>query len=131
MARAGGPAPSAQPVLDRVRARLAQRDGQAASHALSVWRLPARSGLAVFLAVSAVFSLMTPVLTYAVALWISRYTYPHDAWPVGIPVTTNAVIVIVQQVPVGRTVDRRERPEAVTVPAGVTLGAGLTTVGLR
>ncbi|MFG3024960.1 MFS transporter [Streptomyces sp. NPDC048254] len=104
-------------------------EGQATSHALSVWRLLVRPRLAVFLAVSAVFSLMTPVLTYAVPLWISRYTYPHDAWPVGILVATNAVIVIVLQVPVGRMVDRRDRPEAVMVLAGVTLGAGLTTAG--
>ncbi|MFJ3932829.1 MFS transporter [Streptomyces sp. NPDC090029] len=97
--------------------------------AVSVWRLLARPRLASFLMVSAVFSLMTPVLTYAVPLWVSEYTYPHDAWPTGILVGTNAVVVIVLQVPVGRIVDRRDRPDAVMVLAGVTLGAGLATAG--
>ncbi|MEU2110101.1 MFS transporter [Streptomyces sp. NPDC019507] len=97
--------------------------------AVSVWRLLARPRLASFLMVSAVFSLMTPVLTYAVPLWVSEYTYPHDAWPVGILVGTNAVIVIVLQVPVGRIVDRRDQPDAVMVLAGVMLGAGLTSAG--
>ncbi|WP_406399105.1 MFS transporter [Streptomyces sp. NBC_00879] len=103
--------------------------GQISSPTVSVWRLLVRPRLATFLVVSAVFSLMTPVLTYAVPLWISRYTYPHDAWPVGILVATNAVIVIVLQVPLGRLVDRRDRPDAVMVLAGVTLGAGLATAG--
>jgi MFS family permease len=103
--------------------------GQIGSSTVSVWRLLFRPRLATFLVVSAVFSLMTPVLTYAVPLWISQYTYPHDAWPVGILVATNAVIVIVLQVPVGRLVDRRDRPDAVMVVAGVTLGVGLATAG--
>ncbi|MET9647667.1 MFS transporter [Streptomyces syringium] len=103
--------------------------GQVTSPTVSVWQLLARPRLATFLAVSAVFSLMTPVLTYALPLWISQYTYPHDAWPVGILVATNAVIVITLQVPVGRFVDRRDRPDTVMVLAGVTLGLGLATAG--
>ncbi|MER6452730.1 MFS transporter [Streptomyces sp900105245] len=104
-------------------------ESQTTPEALSVWRLLTRPRLASFLMVSAVFSLMTPVLTYAVPLWVSEYAYPHDAWPVGMLVGTNAVIVIVLQVPVGRIVDRRDRPDTVMVLAGVTLGAGLITAG--
>ncbi|MCX5054608.1 MULTISPECIES: MFS transporter [unclassified Streptomyces] len=103
--------------------------GHDAAGAASIWRLLGRPRLLVFLVVSAVFSLMTPVLTYAIPLWISRYTYPHNAWPVGALVATNAVIVIVLQVPVGRIADRRARPTAVMVAAGVTLGVGLTIAG--
>lgn len=102
---------------------------QIAQPTVSVWRLLARPRLTVFLAISAIFSVMTPVLTYAVPLWVSGYVYPHDAWPVGILVATNAVIVIALQVPVSRYVDRRCRPEAVMVLAGVMLGGGLATAG--
>ncbi|MEU8927325.1 MFS transporter [Kitasatospora sp. NPDC048545] len=94
-----------------------------------IWQLLAHPGLLRFLIVSAVFSLMTPVLTYAVPLWVSHYSYPHDAWPVGALVATNAVIVIVLQVPIGRLADRQARPEAVMVLAGLTLGLGLAAAG--
>ena len=104
-------------------------EGQSTYQAVSVWRLLARPKLTIFLAVSSVFSLITPVLTFAVPLWISQYTYPHDAWPVGILVGSNAVVVIVLQVPVGRFIDRRDRPELVMMLAGGTLGAGLVTAG--
>ncbi len=95
----------------------------------SVWRLLVRPRLTVFLAISAIFSVMTPVLTFAVPLWVSGYVYPRDAWPVGILVATNAIIVIAFQVPVSRYVDQRYRSEAVMVLAGVMLGSGLAVAG--
>ncbi|MFJ8928007.1 MFS transporter [Streptomyces sp. NPDC102364] len=99
------------------------------SRGVPMWRLLTRPRLVMFFVASAVFSLLTPVLTYAIPLWISEYVYPRDAWPVGILVATNAVIVIALQVPVGHLVDRSDRPDAVMVWAGVTLGAGLATAG--
>ncbi|MFD7168979.1 MFS transporter [Streptomyces violascens] len=103
---------------------------QAVSRGEPIRQLLAHPQLVRFLVVSAVFSLMTPVLTYAIPLWVAHYSYPHDAWPVGALVATNAVIVIVLQVPIGRLADRRARPETVMALAGLTLGLGLAAAGV-
>ncbi|MFD4432830.1 MFS transporter [Nocardia sp. NPDC058497] len=91
--------------------------------ATSLRRVLSYPGTLRFLCVTAVFSLIGPIMTYAIPLWVIEFSFPRDSWPVGALIATNAVIVIAFQVPVGRFLSSRAEPGAMLVVSGALLAA--------
>jgi MFS family permease len=111
------------------RRRDPESTGHQASPRTSVRELLTSRGQVPFLTACMVFSLITPVLTFAVPIWVVDHVYPMDAWPVGLLIVTNDIVVILLQVPIGRIADRGARPMVLLVVAGAVLALALVVLG--
>jgi len=88
------------------------------------WRLLA------FHVASALFSVVMPVLTFALPLWLTDYLRPEMSWALGALIATNAVVVVATQVAVGRWSDRQASPLPVLAGAGGFLCVGLAVLAV-